>query len=308
MQEIYQKTISNSVQLEGVGLHSGKTSNIKILPANEDHGIVFKRIDLKKNNLIKAKYSNVSSTKLCTTLKNEHGAQVSTVEHLLASLYCVGIDNVLIEINCSEVPIMDGSAKDFLDVFRTVKIVSQTKKRKYLKVTKKIEFVDDGRLISLEPSDSSFEVEFELNYENKIIGKQKNKVNFSENDLSDVVNSRTFCLYSDIEKIKKAGLAKGGSLDNAVVIDKDKVLNKDGLRNQKEFVNHKILDLAGDFFLSGHRILGKVKCSQGGHGLTNTFLRKILANSSFMKFFEVNDAFVNKKIKSDNDLKLAVNA
>ena len=308
MQISNQKTISNFVQLEGVGLHSGKISKIKILPAKEDHGIVFKRIDLENNNLIKANYSNVCSTNLCTTLKNKHGVQVSTVEHLLATLYCVGIDNVLIEINCDEVPIMDGSAKDFLDIFKTVEIVSQTKKRKYLKVIKKIELVDDGRLISLEPYDSSLEVEFELNYENKIIGKQKNKINFSDNDLSDVVNSRTFCLYSDIEKIKKAGLAKGGSLENAIVVDKEKVLNKDGLRNNKEFVNHKILDLVGDFFLSGYRILGKVKCIQGGHGLTNMFLRKILANGSFLRLFEVNDTFINKKIKSDNNLKLAANA
>ena len=304
----YQKTISKEVFIAGVGLHSGKRSKLKILPAKENHGIVFKRVDLKDNNLIKADYSNVCSTKLCTTLENKKGAKISTVEHLLASLYFAGIDNVLIEVNCGEIPIMDGSAKDFLDVLKSVEIVSQSKKRKYLKVIKKVDFVDDGKIISIEPNKDSLEVEFELNYKNKIIGNQKNKVNFSDSDLSDIINSRTFCLYTDIEKIKKAGLAKGGSLENAIVVDEDKVLNENGLRNEKEFVNHKILDLAGDFFLSGYRILGKVTCSQGGHGLTNIFLRKILSNNSFMDFFELDDTFISKKIKPDNPLKLAVNA
>ncbi len=308
MQEIYQKTLSKTVRFEGVGLHSGQISKININPLGEDQGIIFKRTDLRNNNIIKANYTNVSSTKLCTTLKNKYGVNVSTVEHLLAALYIVGIDNALIEINSDEVPIMDGSAKDFLNVLKKVKKKSLLKKRKYLKVEKKIELKDGNRSISIEPHDNTLEVEFQLNYENKIIGKQKNIVNFTRNDLSDVISSRTFCLFSDIEKIKKIGLAKGGSLENAIVVDQNKVLNDGGLRNGKEFVNHKILDLAGDFLLSGYRILGKVKCHQGGHQLTNLFLRKIFSKDSILSFIEQNEILISKKIKSDNLEKLAVNA
>ena len=308
MQDIFQKTLTKSVTFEGVGLHSGQISKIKVHPYKEDQGITFKRTDKKKNNIIKANYTNVSSTKLCTTLENKHGTRVSTVEHLLAALYIAGIDNALIETNSDEIPIMDGSARDFLKAFKRAGTKSQLKKRKYLKVEKKVEFTDGERSISIEPHDNSLEIEFQLNYENKIIGKQKNVVNFSKNDLSDVINSRTFCLYNDIEKIKKNGLAKGGSLENAVVVDQDKVLNEGGLRNVKEFVNHKILDLAGDFLLSGYRILGKVKCHQGGHQLTNLFLRKIFTKNSILNLFEQNEIVISKKIKSNTLEKLAVNA
>ena len=200
------------------------------------------------------------------------------------------------------------TVRDFLKAFKRAGTRSQLKKRKYLKVEKKVEFTDGDRSISIEPHDNSLEIEFQLNYENKIIGKQKNVVNFSKNDLDDVINSRTFCLYSDIEKIKKNGLAKGGSLENAVVVDQDKVLNEGGLRNVKEFVNHKILDLAGDFLLSGYRILGKVKCHQGGHQLTNLFLRKIFTKNSILNLFEQNEIVISKKIKSNTLEKLAVNA
>ena len=308
MLEVNQKTLLNSIVFEGVGLHSGKKSKIKILPGIADQGIVFKRIDLEKNNLINANYKNVSSAKLCTTLENKFGVRVSTVEHLLASLYFADIDNAIIEINCDEVPIMDGSAKDFLQILKNKETKSLNKKRKYLKVLEKIELIDGERKISIEPSDNSLEVDFQLNYKNSIIGKQKNVINFETDDIKDVVNSRTFCLFEDIEKIKKAGLAKGGSLDNAVVVDKDKVINKDGLRNEKEFVNHKILDLAGDFLLSGYRIHGKIVCYQGGHELTNLFLRKIFKNTSLLKAFELNANFISNKNNLRSTPKLAVNA
>ena len=281
MQEIYQKTLISPVSFSGIGLHSGHESKITIFPGKEDQGIVFKRVDLKKNNLINANFKNVSSARLCTTLENNYGVRVSTVEHLLAALYISGIDNALIEINCEEIPIMDGSAKDFLDILDKVEIQSLTKKRKYLKVLKKIELVDGKRSISIEPHEDSLEVDFQLDYKNEIIGKQQNLVNFQKDNLEDLSASRTFCLFEDIESIKKAGLAKGGSLDNAIVIKEDKVLNDGGLRNSKEFVNHKILDLAGDFLLSGYRICGKIKCIQGGHELTNMFLRKLFNNTNY---------------------------
>ena len=280
MLKIFQQTLKNSINFKGVGLHSGKLCELKIIPAKEDVGIVFKRIDLNKNNIIKANYKNVFSAKLCTSLKNDKGTKVSTVEHLLAALYVTGIDNAIIEMDNEEVPIMDGSAKNFVEKINKVELIKLNKKRRYLKILNKIEFEDNKRLISISPHGNSFEVGFQLNYENKIIGKQKNLVNFSKDNLDDICNSRTFCLFEDIEKIKKLGLAKGGSLENAVVVGEKEVLNPEGLRNKKEFVNPKILDLVGDFVLSGYRILGKVDCYQGGHQLSNLFLNQLLENNS----------------------------
>ena len=308
MIEIYQKTISEPISIEGVGLHSGKKSKITILPGKEDQGIIFKRVDLRENNFIKADFHSVTSAKLCTTLENNFNVKVSTVEHLLAAIYISGIDNALIEIDNEEVPIMDGSAKDFLAAFNNIKITTQFKKRKYLKILEKVELVDGERKISIESTENTLEVDFQLKYENKIIGNQRNNINFLTDNLDNVSNSRTFCLFEDIEKIKKLGLAKGGSLENAIVVDKDKVLNKGGLRNKKEFVNHKILDLAGDFLLSGFRILGKVKCYQGGHELTNLFLRELIQkNKQKFTLIEVEN---NKPAcsSSDNFTQLAVNA
>ncbi|MDC1151223.1 UDP-3-O-acyl-N-acetylglucosamine deacetylase [Pelagibacteraceae bacterium] len=308
MQDIYQKTVSSPISFVGIGLHSGKEAKINVLPGESDQGITFKRTDLKKNNLVKANYKSVTSAKLCTTLENEYGIKVSTVEHLLAALYISGIDNAVIEINNEEVPIMDGSAKDFLDILDGTKTKSLSKKRKFLKVVDKVELLDGERKISIEPSNSFFEVDFQLNYKNAIIGKQRNKINFQTDNLMDVSNSRTFCLFEDIEKIKKVGLAKGGSLENAIVVDAEKVLNKGGLRNNKEFVNHKILDLAGDFLLSGYRVLGKVICYQGGHELTNMFLRKLLTTKAATNLVEFNDIIVSKKENPHQLRKIAVNA
>ncbi len=308
MNDIYQKTLSEKISLEGIGLHSGKSASISLLPAREDEGIVFKRTDLKSNNIIKANFNNVSSARLCTTLKNDHGIKVSTVEHLLAAFYIIGIDNAIVEIDNEEVPIMDGSSKDFINILKKYNLTTQNKKRKYLKISKKIELIDGKRKISIEPNEESLQVSFQLNYENQIIGKQKNVIDFQKDNLDEVISSRTFCLFDDIEKIKKFGLAKGGSLDNAIVVNDDKVLNKDGLRNEKEFVNHKILDLAGDFLLSGFRIIGKVSCYQGGHELTNLFLRKLFNTQSTFQLIFQNKFEVSKNLQSKNLEKIAVNA
>ena len=308
MQEDLQQTISKNISFEGIGLHSGKNSKIRLLPCNDDQGIIFKRVDLRKNNIIKADYRNVSSAKLCTTLENSSGVKVSTVEHLLAALYIVGIDNAIIEVNNQEIPIMDGSSKDFVQILKKTGNKKLNKKRKYLKILNNVELEDNGRTISLEPCGSNFEVEFQLNYSNEIIGKQKNTINFLNDNLEDVYSSRTFCLFEDIEKIKEIGLAKGGSLDNAVVVNSEKVMNENGLRNKKEFVNHKILDLAGDFVLSGYRILGKVRCYQGGHQLSNIFLRKLLESTNSFEVIEVNKPELLKKIQVEQPIKLAVNA
>ena len=304
----FQKTILREVSFKGVGLHSGLKAEVKILPTTENYGIVFKRTDLDKNNLIKASFENVCSTKLCTTLENENKFNVSTVEHLLAALYITGIDNALIEVNNSEVPIMDGSSKEFVENIKEVGVKNLNAKRKYLKIVKKFEFKEDERVISIEPNADSLKVDFQLVYSNIAIGTQSNQINFADTDLKNVYTSRTFCLFEDIEKIKKAGLAKGGSLDNAIVVKNNEILNNEGLRNNKEFVNHKILDLVGDFLLSGHRILGSVKCSQGGHSLSNLFLRAIFKDKSNFMMIEQEESPSEKNYFKTSTNKLAVNA
>jgi len=308
MSNSLQKTISEKIEFKGIGLHSGLESIIKIIPADENYGIVFKRTDLEQNNIVKANFENVSAAKLCTTIQNNFNISISTVEHLLAALYITGIDNALIEISAPEVPIMDGSSKEFVETILKVGAKQQNTKRKYLKILKKFELREDEKFISIEPNEKSLKVDFELVYSNEVIGRQRNQINFYDKDLSNVYTSRTFCLFEDVEKIKKIGLAKGGSLDNAIVIKNNKILNSTGLRNSKEFVNHKILDLAGDFLLSGYRILGSVICTQGGHSLSNSFLRNLLKDKSNYSIIELEES---KNIKSyfKNSLnKLAVNA
>ncbi len=306
MLKIYQQTVSKPISFEGIGLHSGKRVKITIFPNTEDKGIIFKRVDLKNNNLIYANYKNVKSATLCTTIENEHGVRVSTVEHLLAALYISEIDNAIIEINNEEVPIMDGSAKEFFKRLNQIELKELNQKRKYLKILDKIELQEGKKRISIQHKDSSLEVEFKLNYKNKIIGDQENTVDFQNDDLEKIYESRTFCLYEDIEKIKSMGLAKGGSLENAIVVDNNKVMNEEGLRNKYEFVNHKILDLAGDFMLSGYRVLGKVKCHQGGHEFTNKFLKKLLSAKSSFTSVELKEILISKKLSQNSSSKLAV--
>ena len=307
MLDFFQKTILEQTKFKGIGLHSGLESTIKIVSAEENHGIVFKRTDLKENNIVKANFKNVSSAKLCTTIQNSFNVSISTVEHLLAALYITGIGNALIEINASEAPIMDGSSKEFVEAIVKAGVKQQNAKRKYIKILKKIQFKENEKFISIEPNDNSLNVDFELVYSNKVIGNQRNQINFSDKDLSNVYISRTFCLFEDIEQIKKIGLAKGGSLDNAIVVKDNEILNSSGLRNNKEFVNHKILDLAGDFLLSGYRIMGNVTCIQGGHNLSNLFLRTLFEDKSNYSIVELEKIETVKSYFKTPVNKIAVN-
>ena len=289
MSLLNQKTIKKPVTFSGIGLHSGKPSKICVKPSNPDTGIVFKRIDQKDNNLIYPNFMNVSNTALNTTISNSNGVKVSTIEHLMGALFGIGIDNALIEIDNEEVPILDGSAKVFIEEILTAGLELSNKPIKIIKINKKIEFKNGDKFISIEPSKLSLDIDFELKYQNQIIGNQRNKKNVYEDDLTDIFESRTFCLYEDIEKIKKNGLAKGGSLDNAVVVKGEEVLNSEGLRNSKEFVNHKILDCIGDLYTSGYRMIASINCSQGGHYLTNSLLRKVFNNKDNFSIIEIQE-------------------
>jgi len=296
-----QKTIKNNVSFNGVALHNGLNVNICIKPAAPNFGIVFKRVDQKINNLVYPNFLNVSNTSLNTTIENEFGVKVSTIEHLMGALFGLGIDNALIEIDNEEVPILDGSAKEFIEKIINAGVSISDAPIKIIKINKEIKYTDGDRFISIQPSTLSLEIDFELKYKNKIIGNQKNKVKVFEDDLTDVYNSRTFCLFEDIEMIKKNGLAKGGSLENAIVVQDEKILNEEGLRNNKEFVNHKILDCIGDLYTSGYRIIASIKCSQGGHFLTNQLLRKVFQNKDNFSILEIKEknlphTLINKNI------------
>jgi UDP-3-O-[3-hydroxymyristoyl] N-acetylglucosamine deacetylase len=299
MSVLNQKTINENLTFIGVGLHSGLAVTMTIKPAEPNSGITFQRIDLKENNIIIPNIFNVSSAVFCTTISNESGASVSTIEHLMGALYGLGVDNALVEIDNQEVPILDGSAKLFVDAISKIGIKNSEAPIKIVKIEKKIEFNDGNKTISIEPSKISLDIDFELKYENDLIGTQRNIVKVFESDLTEIYNSRTFCLFEDIEKLKEMGLAKGGNLDNAIVVKNNKILNENGLRNEKEFVNHKILDCMGDLYLAGYKIIGKLICSQGGHKLTNQLLRKVFQNDENFSLIEITEkhlpnTFINK--------------
>ena len=299
MSVLNQKTINKNLTFKGVGLHSGLVATMTIKPAEPNSGIIFKRIDLKKNNIIIPNIFNVSSAVFCTTISNKTGVSVSTIEHLMGALYGLGVDNALIEIDNQEVPILDGSAKIFVEEISKIGIKNSDASIKIIKIDQKIEFNDGNKSISIEPSKISLDIDFELKYENDFIGTQRNLVKVFETDLTDIYNSRTFCLFEDVEKLKEMGLAKGGTLDNAIVVKNNEILNEKGLRNEKEFVNHKILDCMGDLYLAGYKIIGKLICSRGGHKLTNQLLRKVFQNDKNFSLIEITEkhlpnTFINK--------------
>ncbi len=289
MSYLTQKTLKTNVFFNGIALHSGVEVNVCIKPAKPDFGIVFKRTDLKSNNIVYPNFNNVTNTSLNTTVENESGAKVSTIEHLMGALFGLGIDNALIEIDNEEVPILDGSAKVFIEKIIEVGFDVSDSPIKIIKINKEISFSEGERFISIKPSTLSLDIDFELKYNNKIIGNQRNKVKIYEDDLRDIYNSRTYCLFEDIEKIKKNGLAKGGSLENAIVVKNDKVMNSEGLRNNKEFVNHKILDCIGDLYTTGYRVVASITCSRGGHYLTNQLLRKIFQDKNNFSILEIKE-------------------
>ena len=303
MSILSQKTIANKIVFSGVGLHTGNNVQLNLIPAAPNTGIIFKRVDLLKNNIVLPTFENVSDTTLCTTISNNNGVKISTIEHLMGALYGIGIDNLIIEINSQELPILDGSAKVFVEKILSTGIKSSSSPIKLIKINKKVSYSEGSKKISIDQSKVASEIDFEIEYKNKIIQTQRNKINIFNDDLKDIFESRTFCLYEDIEKLKKAGFGKGGSLDNAIVVGDNKILNEDGLRNSKEFVNHKILDCMGDLYLSGYRIVGSLYTSQGGHGLTNKILRKLFEDKSNFTVIEIKEKTLPYQILDRSYLK-----
>ena len=289
MHNLNQKTVKSDIKINGIGLHTGNIVNLNIKPAKPNEGIVFKRVDLKEKNIVVPGVFNVSSANFCTTISNDYGTCVSTVEHLMGALFILGVDNAVIEIDNQEVPILDGSAKIFIEKIIEIGFEISNQPIRIIKINKKIEYNDGSKFISLLPNNINFEIDFKLKYANPIIGNQQNRINVYEDDLFDIYSSRTFCLYEDIENLKKLGLARGGTLENAIVVKDKEVLNKGGLRNKKEFVNHKILDCIGDVYLSGYKIVGKIECAHGGHKLTNQLLRKVFSDKNNYSIIEIKE-------------------
>ena len=306
-----QKTLLKQAKIQGIGLHTGLKVNVTLKPALPNTGILFKRTDIEdsKKNTIQANFKNVISAKLCTKIGNSSGVSVSTIEHLMGALYGEGIDNVLVEVDGPEIPIMDGSALDFVNSIRSSGIKKQNVLRKFIEVLKKVEIKEGEKFISIEPFKRDLKIDFKLVYDNELIRTQREVLQISKSKLETIYNARTFCLYEDIEKIKSCGLAKGGSLKNAVVVQKDKVLNEGGLRDQHEFVKHKILDCLGDLMLTGHKIFGSINCVHGGHQLTNDLLQKFFSDSANWKFTSIEEVNLRDSKKNYNyDRPIAVNA
>tara|TARA_A100000164_G_scaffold17336_1_gene14192 strand:+ start:171 stop:1094 length:924 start_codon:yes stop_codon:yes gene_type:complete len=287
MSVLSQSTIAKKVFFSGVGIHTGNKVKMSVLPSAPNSGIVFKRTDLKHNNIIIPNFENVSDATLCTTVSNQFGVKVSTIEHLMAAFLGLGIDNAMVELDSQEVPILDGSAKDFVKILKDTGLKKSDIPIKLIKINNHVELEEGNKYISIDKSNTTLEIEFEINYKNKLINNQMNKINVFEDNLDDIFNSRTFCLYEDIEKLKKIGLGKGGSLENAIVVKDNKMLNKNGLRNKNEFVNHKILDCMGDLYLVGYRLIGSLKCKHGGHSLTNKLLRKVFSDNRNYSLLEI---------------------
>jgi len=303
MSILTQKTVSKKISMTGIGIHTGLKVQLNILPAHPNNGIIFKRIDIKKNNIIIPTYNNVVDATLCTTISNDYGVKVSTIEHLLGAFYGLGIDNAIVELNSQEVPIIDGSAKKFVELILQAGTETSETPIKIIKVEQETEVREGEKTIIINKSNVSLDIDFEIKYQNQFIKSQRNKVSVFEDDLTNVYNSRTFCIFEDIEKLKKMGLGKGGSLENALVVKGNSLMNKEGLRNEKEFVNHKILDCMGDLYLSGYKMIGSLVCSQGGHHLTNKLLRKLFSDQKNYSLIEIKGKNLPHSLANKNQLR-----
>ena len=259
---------------------NGKKVNMKLIPAAPNHGIVYKRVDLKTKNLIPAIFNNVSKAVLCTNIQNEFGVTVSTIEHLMGALYGEGIDNLLVEIDSSEVPIMDGSAGPFVFLIQSAGIEEQPVAKKFIRVKKEIEIRDGDKWAKFEPFEG-FKVEFSIDFEHPILrsSSQTASVDFSTTSyLKEISRARTFGFMHEFEELRNRNLALGASMDNAIAVGDYKVLNEDGLRYEDEFVKHKILDSIGDLYLLGNSLIGEFKGHKSGHALNNALLRMLEVN------------------------------
>lgn len=285
MIKISQKTISNKINCSGIGLHTGSNINISLLPAPIDSGIVFRRVDLDKEiATVPAKYNLVTTTQLGTTIANGAGGSVATIEHLMAAIWGAAIDNLIIEIDGSEVPIMDGSSNPFVFLLECAGVLLQDAPRRVIEITKEINVSDGDKFVTVQPF-SHFCAQLTVDFSEKFpaqIFAFDSEINSFKNDIA---SARTFCFEQEIEYMRNVGLVKGGSLDNAIVIgDNGEILNEGGFRYKDELVRHKMIDFIGDMYLAGHFILGKFKAFKTGHSLNNKLIHKIISDPTNWRF------------------------
>lgn len=274
---IFQKTISKKVSIQGVGLHSGDAVTLSLLPAKPDSGITFVRKDLNSNNTIKVDPFLVSDTRLCSTLEKE-SAKVMTVEHLMSALYAYSIDNIIIEISGIEVPILDGSSNPFIYLIQSGEPINQEREKKFIKVKKALKYEIDGKFAMLEPYDG-FKIDFSIDFPHPVFADRNNSISidyYKDSYVDEIARARTFGFMQEVEYLRSNGLAKGGSLDNAIVMDEYKIINNDRLRYEDEFVRHKVLDAFGDLYLAGHALIGKFSAFKSGHEINNQLLRLLM--------------------------------
>lgn len=289
---IKQRTIAKAVSLTGIGLHSGAKVQVSFRPATANTGLVYTRVDLNPSVTIKCSADSVRDTQLCTALVNEQGVRISTVEHLTAALSALGIDNLYIDVNAPELPVMDGSAQPFIYLFGSTGIKELSESKKFLRVVRKVRVENEGKWAELTPSESGFHLDLQIDFNHPAMDKEKQHfaMNFTgEAFAHDVSRARTFCFMRDVEFMHSHNLALGGSLENAVVLDDRRVINPEGLRYEDEFVKHKLLDAIGDLYMDGHSILGNFKAYKTGHDLNNRLLRAFLSDSANYQIIEFNN-------------------
>ncbi len=293
-----QKTLKRKIHFSGVGVHNGRAVSMSIEPAKADTGIIFCRTDIENHNIIKAIIDNVVDSKLCTKIKNSSGIFVSTIEHLMAAFSALGIDNAIVKINSSELPALDGSSHEYVKKIINSGIKVLNRSKKIFKILKKVEVKSGDRFISITPS-NKLNINITINYPETIIGhSQYFYTHTQDNFINNLSMARTYTLHADIEKMRTAGLAIGGNLNNAIVVDKYKILNPEGLRLEKEFVKHKTLDCIGDFYLLGMLLVGNVDCFAPGHNLNQKLIKEILKNKENYKIEDIilennNEKFIN---------------
>jgi len=285
-----QRTLARAVHMNGIGVHKGEAASIRVMPAPCDYGVRFMRTDVVGlDAMVEARFDAVVDTALCTRIGNSDGVSVSTIEHLMAALAGCGIDNALVELDGPEIPIMDGSSGPFVSTFLGAGVIDQDEPLRVIRLLSTVSVEHDGRTASLTPSDT-FEIEFKIDFDATAIGVQHRTDCFAGDCfIADYADSRTFGRLEDIEKLRALGFARGGSLDNAIVVDGDKVLNEGGLRHQDEFVRHKMLDTVGDLALSGAPIIGRYCGIKSGHDMTNRLLHKLFETPSAWRFDVVMD-------------------
>ena len=281
---IFQRTIKNEVKSIGVGLHSGEKVTLTLKPAKENNGIVFKRVDQRNNTQIRVEPNAVIETKLCSTIGNKE-FKIATVEHLMSALSASGVDNIIIELSGSEIPIMDGSSISFIHLIKSAVIVDQLEPKEFVEIIDVVEVREDDKFARFEPH-KGFLIDFTIDFPHPAFKADDSHVImdfFKSSYIDNISRARTFGFMQEVEYLRSNGLARGGSLDNAIVLDEYKIINKDGLRYKDEFVRHKILDALGDLYMLGKPILGKFIAYKSGHDLNNKLLKKIIESKNSWK-------------------------